>query len=495
MPSSSSAHTQPSAAAPKAAQGQPTAYGLLRRRLAWTALVIACLCGFLSPFPLHLWRDAALLTALVVSVSLLAVRLPNSSLTTYPGIPIIFALVGLLGASTATLAAVICVVVDGLVSMSPKSRYKIRLYIPNVAAQVITVGLSALLYVALQHFRFPSSGIQAGETFGWRACLALPICSLAAFLGNALLTTTLVSCYEKKRWDIIWHNNFRWQLPSAVFMSPLGLITAILYREHWWLGIGFVIVPVYAMRMAVLTHERTMAAYRQGVELLGRIMQEAHPYTHGHLHRVARWARKIAEEMHLPPSSMQHIEDAAILHDIGKVAVDDRVLNKVGKLTEEDWNMIRRHPVTGAELVLKMSVMGKVGHWIRHHHERPDGKGYPDGLRDDAIPIESSIISAVDAFDAMVGGPAKEDQRPYREPMTQEAAIAELRRHAGTQFHAEVVSVFIAILEREQQMEAGEQPAGLKPETADDSLWSGAFRASPGTTLLPGTAPASSLSS
>ena len=214
-------------------------------------------------------------------------------------------------------------------------------------------------------------------------------------------------------------------------MSPLGLITAILYREHWWLGIGFVIVPVYAMRMAVLTHERTMAAYRQGVELLGRIMQEAHPYTHGHLHRVARWARKIAEEMNLPPSSMQHIEDAAILHDIGKVAVDDRVLNKVGKLTEEDWSMIRRHPVTGAELVLKMSVMGKVGHWIRHHHERPDGKGYPDGLRDSAIPIESSIISAVDAFDAMVGGPAKEDQRPYREPMTQEAAIAELRRHAG----------------------------------------------------------------
>ena len=152
MLSSRSAHSQPSAAAAKAAQGQPTAYGLLRRRLAWTGLAVACLCALLSPFPLHAWRDAILLTGLVVSVSLLAVRLPSSNLTTYPGIPIIFALVGLLGASAATLAAVICVVADGLISMSPRSRYKLKLYIPNIAAQVITVGLSALLYVALQHF-------------------------------------------------------------------------------------------------------------------------------------------------------------------------------------------------------------------------------------------------------------------------------------------------------------------------------------------------------
>ena len=255
-------------------------------------------------------------------------------------------------------------------------------------------------------------------------------------------------------------------------MSPFGLLTAILYGEHQWLGIAFVIVPMFAMRLAVQTYERRMKAYRQGVDLLGRIMQEAHPYTHGHLHRVARWARQIAEEMRLPASSMQFIEDAAILHDIGKVAVDDRVLNKVGKLTDEDWSMIRRHPVTGAELVVRMSVMGRVGHWIRHHHERPDGQGYPDGLGEDDIPIESAIISAVDAFDAMVGGPAKEDQRPYRLPMTQDAAIAELRRHAGTQFHAEVVEVFISILDRERRMEARGEPVGKKPAVAGDALWS-----------------------
>lgn len=452
-----------------------TTYAGFRRQLAWVAPFVALTCFLLSPFPFHAWRDTALLTGLVVLTSLLSVRLPSSNLTTYPGIPIFFTIVGLFGASAAVVAAVVCVMVNGFLAMRPRDRFRLKMYVPNVAGQVITFGASAMFYVLLERFCFPHSGVRLHEHPGWVSCLLLPLCTLTAFVGNALLTTTLISFHEEKRWDVLWYNNIRWQLPSAIYMSPLGLITALLYSKHWWLGIGFIIVPVYALRLAVLTHERTMAAYRQGVELMGRMMQEAHPYTHGHLHRVARWARKIAEEMHLSPASMAQIEDAAILHDIGKVAVDDRILNKVGKLTDEDWTMIRRHPVTGADLVIKMSVMGKVGHWIRHHHERPDGNGYPDGLAEIDIPVESCIISAVDAFDAMVGGPAKEDQRPYRQPMSQDAAIAELRRHSGTQFHTNVVDVFIGILERERQMAATGQSIDAGPGITDDSLWSGPY--------------------
>ncbi len=456
----------------------PIPYARLRLLLSRTALVIAGLTAVFSPIPFHAWHDILLLGGLVLAVSLLAVSLPSSSLTTYPGIPIFVAMIGLFGASTATLATVVCVVANGFVSIPTSYRFRVKQYVTNVSIQVITFGVSALLYTVLAHFCFPKNGVTIGAVPGWGACFVLCFCSFVAFIVNALLTTTFVSSIANQRWDIVWHNNYRWQLPSAVMMSPFGLLTAILYGEHRWLGIAFVVVPMFAMRMAVQTYERRMKAYRQGVDLLGRIMQEAHPYTHGHLHRVARWARQIAEEMRLPAASMQHIEDAAILHDIGKVAVDDRVLNKVGKLTDEDWSMIRRHPVTGAELVIRMSVMGKVGHWIRHHHERPDGKGYPDGLGVDDIPVESAIISAVDAFDAMVGGPAKEDQRPYRQPMTQDAAIAELRRHAGTQFHAEVVEIFVSILERERKMEARGEAVGKKPAVADDSLWSGPISAS-----------------
>lgn len=455
-----------------------TTYAGFRRQLAKVAPFVACLCLLVSPFPWHEWRGVALLTGLAVLTSLLSVRLPTSNLTTYPGIPIFFTIVGLFGASAAIAAAVICVVISGFVAMRPRDRFKVKMYIPNAAGQVIAFGITALVYVSLECLCFPHNGVRGREHPGWLACLLLPLCTSAAFMGNALLTTTLISYHEAKRWDVLWYNNVRWQLPSAVYMSPLALITALLYHRHWWLGIGFIVVPVYALRLAVLTHDRMLAAYRQGVELMGRMMQEAHPYTHGHLHRVAGWAKKIAEEMHLPAASMAQIEDAAILHDIGKVAVDDRVLNKVGKLTDDDWAMIKRHPVTGADLVVKMSVMGKVGHWIRHHHERPDGKGYPDGLAEDEIPIESCIISAVDAFDAMVGGPAKEDQRPYRTPMSHDAAVAELRRHSGTQFQAEVVDIFIAILERERQLEAAGKPAGSQPGIFDDSLWSGSYDSS-----------------
>ena len=447
-------------------------YGRLRRLLGSGALLVGLICVLVSPIKLDSWLDVVFLTVLTVIVSLLPARLPGKWLATIPIIPILFSIVGLYGATAALFAASVAVVASGFVGLVGKRRFQAKRYLPNIASHVITTGGCALLYISLEDVFFSGRGMQSGETTDWRAWLALPLCTLLAFVANTLIATTLVSTYTGKRWDIIWHDNMRWMLPSAVFMCPVGLLTALLYNQDRWLGIGFIIVPVYALRMTVVTHERTLAAYKQGVDLLGRIMQEAHPYTHGHLHRVARWAKRIAEDMQLPASSMQHIEDAAILHDIGKVAVDDRVLNKVGKLTDDDWAMIRRHPVTGADLVIKMSVLDKVSYWIRHHHERPDGKGYPDGLKDDEIPVESCIISVVDAFDAMVGGPAKEDQRPYRQAMSVEAAVTELRRHAGTQFHAQVVDVFIAILQREKEMEEAGQSVAPKPDLADDSLWS-----------------------
>ncbi len=463
--------SQPGVAPRPAERPSRDAYVRLRRWLGGGALLVVLLCAWISPIPPDAWVNLAFLTALAVIVGLLPARLPGKWLVTIPIIPILFSIVGLYGATAVLLAASAGVIASGFIGLTGKRRFQVKFYIPNVSAHAVAVGGGALLYVFLENTCFPGGGVEAGDKTVWQAWLALPICALIAFVGNTLIVTTLVSTYSGKRWDIIWHDNMRWMLPSAVFMSPVGLLTALLYNQHWWLGLGFIIVPLYALRMSVVTHERTMAAYKQGVDLLGQIMQEAHPYTHGHLHRVARWAKWIAEDMQLPPSSMHHIEDAAILHDIGKVAVDDRVLNKVGKLTDDDWAMIRRHPVTGADLVTKMSVLDKVGHWIRHHHERPDGKGYPDGLKEDEIPVESSIISVVDAFDAMVGGPAKEDQRPYRQPMSREDAIAELRRHAGTQFHAQVVEVFIAILQREKELEETGQYAAPKPDRADDSLW------------------------
>jgi HD-GYP domain-containing protein (c-di-GMP phosphodiesterase class II) len=147
---------------------------------------------------------------------------------------------------------------------------------------------------------------------------------------------------------------------------------------------------------------------------------------------------------------MALIGDAAILHDIGKIAIDDRILNKPGKLSESEWEVIKTHPAIGADIVSEMRYLDKVSLWVRHHHERVDGAGYPDGLASEAVPLESRIISVVDAFDAMVGGPSKEERRTYREPMPFEAACAELVRCSGTQFDEYVVMSFLRILDEEK---------------------------------------------
>ncbi len=399
------------------------------------------------------------------------VRLPGNDILIFPALPLIFAICGLYGPGAATLSVAVAMGVLGLIMALRAKNRRPRSLAQFVAAPILTDGLPALLYCFLHALLFPHNGLGRGETPGVAAWIVLALCTMFAFGASYLLSTFLSSRFSGRRWDVIWHDNARWNMLSGVLMSPVAFVAGVLYREHWWLGVLFILVPTWALHSVVVHHQRTVSAYKMGVELLGRIMQESHPYTHGHLNRVAHWAKKIAEELSLPPESMQFMEDAAILHDIGKVAVDDRVLNKVGKLTDDDWTMIRRHPVVGAEIVGQIRYFNKVSHWIMHHHERPDGAGYPDRLGSDDIPIEAGIISVVDAYDAMVGGPAKEDKRPYRDPMAPEAAVAELWRHAGTQFNARVVEAFIGILAREKALEeSGEHPLRLL-EPEGDSLW------------------------
>lgn len=457
---------------PAAIYWTPEYLHLWRKLLGAAALVFA-LCFLLSPVHAQDWKGIGTLAALAIVVSLLPLDMPEANITTSPVVAIVLAAAGLFGAGASILIAVCCAVTDVLMVVPRSGGYRLRRACQMVAAGMLDMGIPAVLYALMHWLTFRHGGLGRGETPSVWAWIALSFCTTIAAVINALLTTTLASRFFGKRWDIIWHNNMRWLLPSSLLMSPVAFVTGVLCHQDWRLGVAFIIVPTWAARMAVVYHNRTLAAYKQGVELLGRIMQESHPYTHGHLHRVSHWAKKIAEKMYLSAETMQFIEDAAVLHDIGKVAVDDRVLNKVGKLSDEDWAMIRQHPVVGAEIVGRIRYFSKVSHWIRHHHERPDGKGYPSLLSNEDVPIESCIISVVDAYDAMVGGPAKEDKRPYRDPMTSEAAIAELRRHAGTQFHAEVVEVFVDILQRESLQQANGGEAPFEPE--HDSLWNAPY--------------------
>jgi diguanylate cyclase (GGDEF)-like protein len=161
--------------------------------------------------------------------------------------------------------------------------------------------------------------------------------------------------------------------------------------------------------------------------------------TIAHCHTVGRYAELVAQELGMPPEHVERIRMAGLLHDVGKIGISDLILAKPGPLDVEDWREVRRHPEIAGRL-LSHAEFDDLRTWVLAHHERPDGKGYPNGLVDDDIPLEGKILAVADAYEAMT------TDRPYRPAMSEEAARAELLDCTGTQFDAQIVSVFLTAL-------------------------------------------------
>jgi len=163
-------------------------------------------------------------------------------------------------------------------------------------------------------------------------------------------------------------------------------------------------------------------------------------YTRGHSERVARYATLVADKMKLPRELIRRLYWAALLHDIGKIFVPQAVLNKPSKLEDDEYKLVKIHPVKSEELIREIEGMEDIALWVRHHHERWDGGGYPDGLAGEAIPLLSRILAVVDSFDAMT------TERPYKRALNKQEAIRELLENAGKQFDPKVTEVMIQLL-------------------------------------------------
>lgn len=166
--------------------------------------------------------------------------------------------------------------------------------------------------------------------------------------------------------------------------------------------------------------------------------------TEKHSLRMTELAQKLGRRVDLDNKDLHLLALMANIHDIGKITIPEKILNKAGKLNEEEWELIKTHPAKGAEIAAASEEFAPAAEYIRAHHERWDGSGYPDGLKAEEIPILSRILSIVDSYDVMI------NERPYKEVMTEEEAAAELKRCAGTQFDPELVKEFLHILEEEK---------------------------------------------
>jgi putative nucleotidyltransferase with HDIG domain len=156
-----------------------------------------------------------------------------------------------------------------------------------------------------------------------------------------------------------------------------------------------------------------------------------------HTERVSKYAEMIAVAMGLPKAKVLDIKTIGNLHDIGKIVIDLSIIDKPGKLTEKEYEIIKQHPVSGARMLASSHEYNRLSAGVLHHHERYDGKGYPNKLVGENIPLESRIISVADAYDAMTS------ERSYKDKLTKEEAIAELIMHSGTQFDKIVVEAFV----------------------------------------------------
>lgn len=165
-------------------------------------------------------------------------------------------------------------------------------------------------------------------------------------------------------------------------------------------------------------------------------------YTAAHEQDVAALAMAVAAELGLPPQQQRAVQYAALTHDLGKIAVPSQILNKHGPLDAGEWDIMRGHAAIGAELLRQIPFFADVHPMVRSHHERWDGGGYPDGLAGEQIPVGARILTACDAYNAMI------TRRPYRADLDRSVAIAELKQHAGTQFDPRVVDALLRVLAR-----------------------------------------------
>jgi putative nucleotidyltransferase with HDIG domain len=242
---------------------------------------------------------------------------------------------------------------------------------------------------------------------------------------------------------------FAWLFLVDLLLSPIGLLSALAAEEH---PMEVLLSLPLAVLLAIFARERKdridhalelSRAYRGTTLLLSDVLESDDEYTGVHSRSVVSLAVAVADELGLDSTERRHVEFGALLHDVGKIAVPNSIINKDGPLDEDEWAVIKTHTVEGQRMLDRVGgLLSEVGRIVRSSHEWWDGSGYPDGLCGDEIPLASAIVSCADAFNAMT------TDRPYRPARPVGDALAELRRTSGTQFRPDVVDALCRIVER-----------------------------------------------
>ncbi len=253
-------------------------------------------------------------------------------------------------------------------------------------------------------------------------------------------------------------------LVSDLGFAALGLVIAALWAVVHIFAAVIVLVPLFVARWAMGQFAEQQRAYAATMAALCQAVETKDFYTRGHSERVSRGSGMIARQISMRPDRAEAIRFAGMLHDVGKLGVPTKVLQKTGPLTEEEYAAIQLHPMRGLEIVREIGFLNEALAGIVHHHERVDGRGYPMGFAGHEIPLFARVIAVADAFDSMTS------TRSYREARSIAEAVDELRKGAGSQFDPLLVDAFIAALESDgwRLPEPAAVPTDYRTVTAQD---------------------------
>ncbi len=329
----------------------------------------------------------------------------------------------------------------------------------SMASLVLTVKATGLVYAWL-------GGPAPGQPFT-TASLPRPLVGAATayFIGNTVFIATAISLSTRQALVRVWNENFLWSAPSYFVGALAAAVGAwVIQLGGYWMA-ALAAAPVYTTYWAYRVYlgriqdqqrhvQQVSDLHLATIEALALAIDAKDHTAQSHIRRVQVYAAGLARTLGMSHNEIQGVKTAALLHDIGKLAVPEHILSKPGPLTQEEFQKIRIHPQVGAEIISGVPFPYPVAPLILSHHERWDGKGYPAGLKGDEIPLGARILSVVDYFDALMS------ERPYHKAMSFDAAIGLLRQESGKALDPKVVQTFIDMYPAlHAEAEMSQQPA------------------------------------
>jgi diguanylate cyclase (GGDEF)-like protein/putative nucleotidyltransferase with HDIG domain len=340
---------------------------------------------------------------------------------------------------------------------------------PDPAKIVFNVFSMMATAIALSYFTFH----RLERVLGDSTPLLLVVTALVFFLANTIPVTIIISLTEGKSPRKVWAECYFWSFPYYLVGAAVVALVDFINRHTGWQTTLLVLPVIYWVYRSYRLYLGRLEAEKKHVEIEKRHVEdvaklhlrtiealalaiEAKDHTtHKHLQRVRIYALEIAEELGFTHEEIEALRAAALLHDIGKLAVPEHIINKPGRLTPEEFEKMKIHPVVGAEILQRVAFPYPVAPVVRSHHERWDGTGYPDGLKGEEIPRGARVLSAVDCLDALAS------HRQYRNALPLDEAMAEVVRLAGTWFDPRIVDV---LKRRYRELEAMAQSSETSEE-------------------------------